>query len=142
MDKMSCSKSPALCCHSYIVLLAGCDASCATCSGSRRNQCTSCFTGWWLFNGYTGNYCKNCNSNADCPVSNSYCGCGLPDNVCYYCDTSCAACSSSGSSSCTKCYPGFVLQSKYANVVDPMITSESLCSTCRQMPSLAHCCPV
>ena len=87
-----------------------CDATCATCSGAGRSQCQSCLGGWWLYNGYSGSYCKNCNSKADCPVSNSYCG--LPDNVCYYCDSTCATCSGSDSSSCTSCKSESVLQSK------------------------------
>lgn len=90
---------------------AHCDATCATCSGAGQGQCTSCFSGWWLYNGYFGaKYCQNCYSKTDCPLPNSYCG--LPDNVCYYCDASCATCSDAGSSSCTSCKPGSVLQSR------------------------------
>uniref|UniRef100_A0A3B5KPR5 Proprotein convertase subtilisin/kexin type 5a n=1 Tax=Xiphophorus couchianus TaxID=32473 RepID=A0A3B5KPR5_9TELE len=115
-----------------------CYSSCASCSGSRSNQCTSCVPGHHLTEGTdtcTASYtdlCKKCSENCLKCTSYSICteckpGTSLQGNRCqrscddgFYhdaqedecrpCHKACATCAAAGVEACSRCAKGFLME--------------------------------
>lgn len=88
-----------------------CYSLCATCTGAASTDCTSCYTGYYLYSGQ----CLPCNSNcATCLVTNPnicascYTGKYLSAGQCLACDGNCATCVGT-STTCTSCNAGWFL---------------------------------
>ncbi|PPQ70064.1 hypothetical protein CVT24_003808 [Panaeolus cyanescens] len=122
-----------------------CANTCATCTGASSNQCLTCPTGSYFFDGN----CVTADSNGNCQGTNGL----IADNVKLTCDTCGSKCTSCGIPGfnalstidrlqCTGCLPGFVLSEgkclescPSGTVVSPQdnltcIPCSSSCGTC------------
>jgi proprotein convertase subtilisin/kexin type 5 len=74
-----------------------CDSTCITCNGVSSNQCATCQSGYYLYNGYCRYICP----------SGTY-----PDSTsrqCLSCDSSCSYCFNGTAQSCTSCSGSLLL---------------------------------